>query len=118
MAMLTEFTSRNICGLDYDLMVEVGEMVKQKREREKFNKTISYIKHMRETMVEREGVCLDRDIAKWELEWTNKWGDGVIGATNIYYGTRKFADFIGYYETDTYEGRELFTDLPYSETYY
>ena len=71
---------------------------------------------MRETMVEREGVIAETDLPRWETEWTNKWGGGIT--SNIHYGTRKFASFIAYYETDTYEGRELYTDLPYSETYY
>jgi len=109
-------TQRNICGLDFDVMTMVGDIAKQKREKEKFNKTISYIKHMRETMVEREGVIAETDLPRWETEWTNKWGGGIT--SNIYFGTRAFSSFIAYYETDTYEGRELFTDLPCSETYY
>ena len=111
--------SRNICGLDFDLMVEVGEIVKKKRERENFNKTIAYINHMRIDAMAREAKrCNTRHPERcyWEDEWINPYYHYL---PKSYIGhLQRFYDFVGLYETDTWEGRELYTDRPYSETYW
>tara|TARA_R110000751_G_scaffold149689_2_gene254652 strand:- start:5955 stop:6239 length:285 start_codon:yes stop_codon:yes gene_type:complete len=79
-------------------------------EKEKFNKSIAYLNLMREAIaVEgRKGI----DGGKW-ANYEAKWVDPDYDPN--YY--TKFHTFIGLFETDTLEGRDLFTDVILEQYY-